>query len=347
MKSNIIIEDMNFILQSKLPWQRFKGKSILVSGGNGFLASYIIYVLLYLNEKRDYKIKIFALVRNEKSAVEKYCFMLQRKEIQLIVQDVCEPIKIEERFDFVFHAASQASPKYYKIDPVGTLKANVLGTYNLLELAKKSQSEGFIYFSSGDVYGEVSCEKIPTRETDYGILDPLVLRSCYGESKRMGENMCVAWFRQYHVPAIVVRFSHTYGPSMRLDDGRVFADFVKNVVRYQDIEMKSDGLATRSFCYVADAILGVFTALFFGDAGEAYNIGTKQETSIKDLANLLIQLFPERKLAVICKPRGENDNYYISSQQRGCLEVSKLEALGWSPYFSLEAGFKRTVLSFI
>ena len=161
--------------------------------------------------------------------------------MRLLVQDVCEPVALDEPIHFIVHAASQASPKYYGTDPVGTLSANVLGTYHLLNLAATHRVEAFLFFSSGEVYGQVAPERIPIRETDYGYLDPTDVRSCYGESKRMGETMCVAWAHQFGVPAKIVRPFHTYGPGMRLDDGRVFADFVADIVHDRDIVLKSDG----------------------------------------------------------------------------------------------------------
>src|SRR5262249_53731189 len=159
----------------------------------------------------------------------------------LIVQDVCQPVTIDGPVDYIVHAASQASPKYFGRDPVGTLSANVLGTRHLLELARQKQSRGFLYFSSAEVYGQLDPARIPAPESACGPVDPLDVRSCYAESKRMGETMCVCWAYQYGVPARIVRPFHTYGPGMALDDGRVFSDFVAAIVQERDIVLTSNG----------------------------------------------------------------------------------------------------------
>jgi len=248
----------------------------------------------------------------------------------------------------ILHAASQASPKYFGTDPVGTLNANVLGTYNLLELAREKRSEEFLFFSTGEVYGEVDEARMPIREDGYGYVDPVNVRSCYAESKRMGETMCVAWSHQHGVPVKIVRPFHTYGPGMRLDDGRVFADFVANVVQGQDIVMKSDGSAIRAFCYVADATVGFFEVVRKGGNREAYNIGNdKGEASILELANVLANLFPDRPLKIIRKETLSGNQYLQSKINRACPDISKVRALGWEPRYSVEEGFRRTVRSFL
>jgi len=261
------------------------------------------------------------------------------------VQDVSAPIQLDLPHHFIIHAASQASPKYYGVDPVGTLSANVLGTMQLLELARKHPVISFLYFSSGEVYGETQC--FPTKESDYGYVDPTAIRSCYAESKRMGENMCVSWHAQYQVPTKIVRPFHTYGPGMKLDDGRVYADFVRDIIENRPIVLKSSGDAIRAFCYLADATAGFFTVLLNGMNGMAYNVGNSQaEISIKNLAGLLVDLFPEKKLTVLTEIITNDNGYLQSPISRNCPDISRINALGWAPNTSLANGFKRTIESF-
>ena len=163
------------------------------------------------------------MVRNRENFVKRFTHLLSDPNLTLLVQDVSAPIHLALPHHFIIHAASQASPKYYGVDPVGTLSANVLGTMHLLDLARHHPVISFLYFSSGEVYGETA--SVPTKESDYGYLDPTSVRSCYAESKRMGENMCVSYHKQYDVPAKIVRPFHTYGPGMKLDDGRVLRGF--------------------------------------------------------------------------------------------------------------------------
>ncbi|MCX8480888.1 MAG: NAD-dependent epimerase/dehydratase family protein, partial [Sediminibacterium sp.] len=253
----------------------------------------------------------------------------------------------KDKIDFIIHAASQASPKYYGIDPVGTLKANVVGTINLLELARKKKIESFLYFSSGEVYGILTEDKIPINENSYGYVNPCDVRSCYAEGKRMGENICVSYFHQYKIPIKIVRPFHTYGPGMQLDDGRVYADFVRNILQNEPIQLQSDGSAKRAFCYLTDATIGFIKILLDGINGEAYNVGNpNEEKSILELAKILVNL-PQNNNTQIKYLSTKNDNNYMKSPiQRNSPKIDKINILGWFPKISVEEGFSRTIKSF-
>lgn len=344
----VVREDLEFVAAQPLDWGRFSGRTILVAGANGFLPSALVETFLYLNDTgRTKGTRVLGIVRNPGKAQARFARHAGRSDFRLIGQDVCLPLDPGERVDFIVHAASQASPKYYGKDPVGTLSANVLGTRNLLELARVSGAEGFLFFSSGEVYGTVEEGRIPIREDGYGYLDPSDVRSCYAESKRMGENMCVCWHHQFGVPARIVRIFHTYGPGMALDDGRVFADFVSDIVHGRDIVMKSDGSAIRPFCYLADAVAGFLHVMLKGTDGTPYNVGNPAgETRILDLAHLLVRLFPEKGLKVVRQESAAPQGYLKSPIPRNCPDIARIRALGWEPRFTLEEGFQRTVRSF-
>lgn len=347
MNKKILGEDLELIVSADLPWEDFRNSTVLISGANGFLPAYMVETLLYLNTVRDLNIKIIGLVRNKEKALVRFSQHKERNDLTFIVQDVCEPINCVDKIDYIVHAASQASPKFYGTDPVGTLSANTLGTYNLLQLARKNDVKSFLYFSSSEVYGQVDDSQIPTKENQYGYLDPTNLRSCYAESKRMGETMCVSWFNQYSVLTKIVRPFHTYGPGMSLDDGRVYADFIASILHNRDIVMNSDGTAIRAFCYLADAVQGFFTILLKGENGQAYNIGNPQcETSILSLATQLVNLFPEKRLTVVKKDT-RNQEYIKSTVSRNSPDISKVKQSGWQPSTSIEVGFKRTLESFL
>lgn len=333
--NNIIKEDLQEILKYDLPWNEFENKVILISGANGMLPSYMVKTLLLLKN-----VQVIGLVRNLDKAKEKF---KNYNNLRLINIDINKKIKIDGPVDFIIHAASQASPKYYKLDPVGTLSTNILGTFNLLELAREKKVKSFLFFSTGEVYGETNI--FPTNEKSYGLIDPTDVRSCYAESKRMGENMCVSWFYQYQVPIKIVRPFHTFGPGLSLDDGRVFADFVNNIIQKKDIELKSDGSARRSFCYIVDATIGFFLILLKGQDGEAYNVGNDiNEFSIYELAQIATNLFPELNLSVIRKEKA--DLYLQSPISRNCPDISKIKKLGWIPKYSITDSFYRTIQSF-
>ncbi|MEP7108123.1 MAG: NAD-dependent epimerase/dehydratase family protein [Ferruginibacter sp.] len=347
VNNTIILEDLQNIIAADLPWQNLYGKTILVTGANGFLPAYMVQALLLLNKKNvNHKIKIIGLVRNIEKAKKRFDAYSDSGNFSLVSADISKPIQIDEKIDFIIHAASQASPKYYGTDPVGTLSANTIGTFHLLNLAVENSVEKFLYFSSSEVYGAVSnIDSIG--ESSYGVLDPTQVRSCYAESKRMGETMCVSFAAQYKVPVSIARPFHTYGPGLSLDDGRVFADFVSNIVRGEDIMMNSDGGAIRSFCYLADATIGFFTVLLKGENSMAYNVGNPGGTvSIKELAKLLVNLYPQKKLKAVFKDP-DSATYLRSNLSRLCPDIDKIRVLGWQPVTNLEEGFKRTIDSFI
>jgi UDP-glucuronate decarboxylase len=344
--NKIIHEDIAHILAHFNDWDKFRNKTVLISGANGFLPAYLVETFMALDA--SYGTTVIALVRNRQKAENRFRHLLNSTRLKIVVQDVIAPIQVEEKIDFIIHAASQASPKYYKTDPVGTLSANVLGTINLIELARKNNVESFLFFSSGEVYGEVKAEDIPIKEETFGYLNCANVRACYGESKRMGENICVSYHEQYGVPAKIIRPFHTYGPGMALDDGRVFADFVANVVNKQDIVMMSDGSAIRPFCYLRDATLGFLTVLTKGESGQAYNVGNpNEEHSILELANIMVGLYPEFRLKVIKNKPVADANYMKSPILRNSPNIDKIRQLGWLPNVTVHEGFKRTIASFL
>jgi UDP-glucuronate decarboxylase len=342
----IIHEDLKRITASALPWDRLFGKTVLISGANGFIAAYMLETLLYLNETADARIHVVALVRNHVKAMRRLGHLADRSDLTIAVQDVRDPYSGPTSVDFLIHAASQASPKYFATDPVGTFEANVIGTQRMLEVARNAKSEGFLFFSSGEVYGQPAGSLSLIDETSYGYLDPINLRSCYAEGKRAGETLCACWHAQFGVPAKIVRLSHTYGPGMELNDGRVFADFVADIVAGRDIVLKSDGSARRPFCYLADATEAFFTVLLGGENGNAYNVGSDQQCSILELAETLCRLFREQNCHVIRQHRASDDPYIVSPVPGFQFDLSKIRSLGWTPSTPIEVGFKRTVQSY-
>ena len=345
--NKIIQSDIQEILNNEIiDWSRFKNSNVLITGANGMLPSYLVFTFLGLNEK-GMNVNVYALVRNRQKAENIFKDALNDEHLHLIVQDVSNPISIDAHLDYVIHAASQASPKYYGVDPVGTINANVLGTINTLELAKNNRVQGYLYFSSSEVYGIVPPEKFPFKECDYGYLDILNVRACYAESKRMGENLCVSYHQQYDVHSKIVRIFHTYGPSMTMTDGRVFGDFCKNIVNGENIVMNSEGSAVRLFCYVTDAIVAYLKVLLDGGDAQAYNIANlKGESSIYELAQTLVTLYPDKKLKVVRNLSSQTEASKMkSSLLKAIPDCSKIKSLGWNPTISIKEGFRRTIES--
>jgi UDP-glucuronate decarboxylase len=346
MTKNIRFDDIKISLTKIENIDLFYHKTVLISGANGFLPSYMVDLLMMIPPSHN--VRVIALVRNLYKAEMRFEHWANSNRLIIFQQDVSNPFDIDEKIHFILHAASQASPKYYGVDPVGTLNANILGTINLLNLAVKHNVESFLYFSSGEVYGELEDSQIPTEEDTFGYLNPANVRACYAESKRMGENICVSYHAQYGVRAKIVRPFHTYGPGMALDDGRVFADFVANAVNRENIVLKSDGSARRAFCYLTDATIGFFTILLKGENGQAYNIGNPyEEYSILDLANIIARLYADSNIKVLKKNIDKSDLAYVQSPvSRSSPNIDKAMGLGWNPVVTVQEGFKRTVDSY-
>lgn len=345
MRRRIVEKDLEEVYQRDIPWERLEGKTVLVTGAYGMLASYVVYMLLYLIEKAGMHIQVIAAVRSEEKLRERFLEFTRRSYFKVYKSEMDAPFAIKEDIHYIIHAASLASPQYYKVCPVEVLKPNTVGSYYLLELAAQKNVEGYLFFSSGDIYGAVE-GKASISEGDYGAMDTLDIHSCYGESKRMGEAMCRAWQQQKGVPAKIVRICHTYAPTMDAGhDTRVFASFVNDILKKKDIVMKSSGASKRTFCYIADALAAFFLVLFCGAEGEAYNVcNTDEFYSIAGLAQVLAGLYPSLRLGVVRRDRGQGDAYVESSVAGSApYDNSKLKRLGWETKYGVREGFRRVI----
>lgn len=338
--NKVVQEDLKLILNQNIDFSQFKNKSVLITGATGMLASYYMYTLMYLNDTSNYNIKIYPLVRNL-SKLDKLVDLSVRKDIYPIEQDVCDEINITDKIDYIIHMASSANPKAITTDPVGIINANVNGTFNVLNLAKRNNAK-VIFTSTREVYGKMDNVNIITEE-DMGILDCLELRSCYPESKKLAENLIVSYAYQYGIKYEIVRIAHSYGPGMIIkDDGRIMSDLINNVVNSENIVLKSAGEAKRAFCYIVDAITALLLVTLSNEDNQVYNIANEtEEISIRDLAESLTSWFSDRNIKVVYEIQ-ENNNQYVKFK-RVKLDTSKLESLGWKPIVTLEEGTQKTV----
>lgn len=341
--SAVIEEDLGEILTRDLPWDKFAGTSVLVTGASGMLPSYTVYTLLALNDRRDAGITVYGLVRNGEKARALLADIIDRSDFHLVVQDIADPFTLDVPIDYVFHGASAARPSLHAADPVGTIRANLTGTFNMLDLCVRKQARGFVFMSSAEVYGSQLEGTELISESSYGGFDILNPRACYSEGKRAAETISVAYAAQYGLTCRIVRFGHIYGPGMALDDGRVQADFAANVVNGRDIVLNSDGTAVRTYTYVADAIAGMFTVLLIGTE-TAYNVADPLGfVAIRRLAELFTQVRPELGLKLVFTNEADA-RAYNSAKGQG-LDSSRLAALGWSPAVTLPTGLARMIAS--
>lgn len=337
--SEIIQSDLEYIVKD-INLERLRNKTILITGASGMLASYYLCTLMYLNDNFNYNINILALVRNKENLLKKIGIN-NRKDIKTLEQDVCDNINIDEKIDYIIHMASSSNPKSITEDPVGIIKANVIGTLNVLELAKKNNAE-VIFTSTREIYGDMNDVEI-IKEDDMGILNNIQLRSCYPESKRMAENLIVSYSYQYNIRYKIARIAHSYGPGMIVkNDGRIMSDLLSNVLDKKNIILKSDGKAKRAFCYVADAIKGLLIITVSNNKNEVYNLANEtEEIEIKELAEDLIKWYSKYNVKLEFHIEN-NQNKYVNFK-RTKLSTEKLEKLGWKPEINLHDGIIRTV----
>ena len=339
----VILEDLENIVCQPLSWDKLRGKTVLITGAGGMIASYLVYTLLYLNETRAASIRVLALVRNKDKALAHFGPIAERQDFQLLVQDVCAPLPDCGPVHYIIHAASQASPRQFTADPVGTIRANTVGTATMLDEAVKRRSEGFLLLSTREIYGVQTGNKEYAREQDYGVTDPTAVRSCYPESKRLAETLCASYASQYHVPAKVARIAHTYGPGITLGDGRVVGDFIRDVIQHKNIVMNSDGSAILGLTYLSDLITGLFLVLL-NAPHFVYNVSSMDGIlSVGDFAKVLTGLFPERNLQVQFQSISVQEKAGYLSHKIALLDSEAIMKEGWLPQVSIESGFRRTV----
>lgn len=332
---------------------KLSGKRVLLIGAGGFLGYYFIKSFMAWNEKHSKKINFTALSRFSLGIPDWLKALQKKSDIRILQQDISKyKLPTRDRYDYIIHAASFASPIYYRKHPVKTINATVQGLYNVLDymLVRKNTRhsvKGLLFFSSSEIYGDPTKDNIPTKETYRGFVSCTGPRSCYDESKRFCETLCVNYSKVYSLPIHVARPFNNYGPGMKINDGRVIADFAKNVVAGRDIVMFSDGKPSRTFCYVADAIVGYLKVLTKGKNGEAYNIGIeKPEISMKNLA-LLIKSIAKKEFnyngRVITKKSGDK-NYLVDNPSRRCPNIEKAKReLEYNPEITLKEGLFRTL----
>lgn len=339
--NEIIYEDAINIINENLPYERFFGKTVLISGANGYVPAYFVHAFLAMNDYKNAGIKILALCRNKERAEQRFQDYLLRDDFELIIQDVCEPIVVDIEVHIFIHAASPAGIKKRHEDSVNTFLANVKGAENMLELARKKACEWFLFLSSVDIYGQMNnTERL--KEDMAGYLDPLNVRNSYSCGKRAAETLCKTYQVKYGLPIFIVRPFQIIGPGPELNDGRLHIDFISQIIEKGEIILKSDGTAIRSFMYITDAIKAMFYVMLLGIPGEAVNIVTESgEVSVKELADMMAGMVADKCVEVV-----------FDYEQRSTIEVTgalsvvtgdstKLRKIGWKCQYSVAEGSAR------
>jgi UDP-glucuronate decarboxylase len=320
-----------------------EGRTVLITGGCGFLGSYIVGTLLHLNQHGlRSPCKVIILDNFITGMRENVIFDMRDPNVTFVECDVSKELPEGILADYVMHAAGIASPVYYRKYPIETINVAVDGTRNLLTYANQRKVLGFLYFSSSEIYGDPDPRCVPTPETYWGNVSSMGPRSCYDESKRLGETLCATYHMFYGTPVRIVRPFNVFGPGMKKDDYRVIPTFLMAGMAKRPLPVHDKGNQTRTFCYVSDAVAGILKVLLSGKAGEVYNVGNDdEEINVVSLANMVSGLFPD---PVPVQLTQYPDAYPAGEPMRRCPDLTKIRReLGYEPKVNLETGLGRTL----
>lgn len=339
---DIISKDMERIYEStKECITNTGGHTWLITGSGGFIGSYFLDFIDYCNKYVfSTPDKVICIDNYKTSSMNRIMHLLDNDNFQFINKDISKPIEVSQNIDYIVHAASIASPTFYRKYPIETIEVNVWGLKNLLDIAKAKSIKSMLYLSTSEIYGDPDSANIPTSETYNGNVSCIGPRACYDESKRLGETLCVNYWKQYRVPVKIARPFNVYGPGLRIDDKRVIPDFFKGALYNRRIEILSDGRPTRSFCYISDAIAGFIKILMSEYNGEVFNIGNDEiEINMKQLAEKIAEIV--EKVTVIYNESSDKE-YLTDNPQRRCPDLKKARTLiNYNPSVNLEAGLRR------
>ncbi len=328
--------DIQEIFNENLPWEKLSGTNILITGATGLIGSTLVEVLMS-NPHRDYV--VYASGRNFERARKRFENYLSLESFHFIEYDVMSPFQNDVQFDYIIHAASNASPNAFSRNPVEIVKSNIYGVSNLIEYGIKHGMKRFLYVSSGEVYGEGDGRVISEEYSGY--VNCLNSRSCYPSSKRAAETLCASYASEYGVDVVIVRPCHIFGPNFTETDNRVYAQFIRNILNGEDIVMKSTGAQIRSWCYVVDCVSALLYVLLKGVSGEAYNIADPNSVlTIKQLAEMLAGIGNSK---VIMDVPSDMEKKGYNPVTKSVFSVDKLQALGWKVSENMGDKMRKTV----
>ena len=358
-------QDIQCMNLMPLPWERLRGKRILLAGATGLIGTFLVDTLFSINRIRQLGMTVYAVGRDEDTARQRFDDIWEDPHFSFYPWDVTQPATFPEPVDLVIHAACDTQPTRILEHPVETMMSNIYGTENLLEVAHDCGAKRFLFLSSGSIYGEPWRADDCVNESYYGSLSCNTVRAAYAESKRAGETLCKAWRSQYGLDVVIARLAHVYGPTMRQDDTKPLSQMILDCAKQQNIVLHEDGDRHVSCCYVADAVMGILYVLLTGKNGSAYNIAgsSGKLRTLKDIAEFLadyagtkaiydlpdreaqigqfLEKVANRQVAFDVPEKKERLDSVLYTNAK--LDTHKLQGLGWQRRTELATGLKRTV----
>lgn len=344
----IMQEDIEYVAGCEyVPYEKLCGCTVLVTGATGLIGTQIVLSLLCRNRIYNSNIKVLALIRNMEKAQEKFCGVKEDKNLKLIAADMLMPFDIDDNIDYIIHCAGiTGNPKLHIEFPTVTIKTAVLGTISVLELALRKKIKGMAYLSSWEIYGVPDPGHGLIKEQDYGYVDIENVRSSHKESKKLCEELCVAYAAQYNLPVVMGRIPIAFGAGVADSDKRVFAQFARSVIDKKDIILHTKGDTIRSHCYVRDVITALLVMMLKGEKGKAYNIANKNASkSIAEMAEMVVSSNKEAGIKVVYDIEDDLSKFGYNQSLICILDTERLENLGWKPSVDLEDMYKRMIQS--
>lgn len=335
--------DIDIICNSSVNWRLYQGRTVLVTGATGRLGRYILETLVDVDLRYNLNMRIIGLARSEEKTKYVFGSTLELPNVSFLYQDINTVIDYNGSIDFIFHTAGAAAPIDFKDHAVETLWGHVNGTHNILECAKKHGTKRVLYVSTVEVYGEWQ-KNDDIKESDMGVMRHLSYRACYPEAKRLCETMLASYKEEYGIDYCGVRFSHTLGPGIVLDDGRAFAEFINCALAGKDIVLHSDGSAIRTYTYVADGINAIFLIMEKGESS-LYNVAANENMiNTRDLARLIASFSPSGKTKILFSTEASKMPYLPF--KLAIMDTTRVRELGWRPQVDIKNTLQWTITSF-
>lgn len=339
--NNLYTDDIKRVADIEYHWEKLHNKKVMISGASGMIGSFLIDVIMYRNAVYGMNCSVVAMGRNKERSNLRFEKYWNEGTFIYINQDIIKSVSFQEKVDYIIHAASNTHPVAYATDPIGTITANIIGTYNLLEYACTCGIERFVFLSSVEIYGENRGDIDEFSEEYCGHIDSNSLRAGYPESKRAGETLCQAYIKQKGIDIVIPRLARSYGPSMLMSDSKAISQFIKKGAAKEDIVLKSKGEQFYSYTYVADAVSGILAVLFNGISGEAYNVADeKSNISLRDLAEIIAKYINKK---VIFELPDETEKAGYSKATKATMTSDKIRGIGFISNYNIKDGIERTI----